>query len=567
MWQQQWEAVLGRRDLSGLVLEAARKGFDPSPWRANQQATQAAHGLCLTSAACRQAVLGAVERVEAPDAWAREQAAALGAMTALVSLRLTGNQGVDPAQLPPLPRLTSLDCNLRPGAEAAAAWPVLSGLQQLALAWGNGGGLPPAVLQLPHLTCLKVWARSWDALRLVEQLTGLRALDIACRGESKEASGEEHWEDEDESDEDGEEGAFDLRLEHLCHLTSLSVECGSKHLPDGLGQLSSLRNLYVRKCSSLQQLPESLGQLAGLSRLDVGDCHNLLQLPESLGQLAVLRSLAMTWCHSLQHLPQSLGQLAALRSLDLTGCMRLQQLPESLGQLSGLSSLSLAVSSSLQQLPESLGQLSALHRLHMAGCSRLQQLPESLGQLLGLSSLDLGGCSSLQQLPESLGQLSALTSLDLQQCSSLQQLPESLGQLSGLSSLDLGGCSSLQQLPESLGQLSGLSSLSLAWCSSLQQLPESLGQLLALTSLSLQGCGSLLESLSQLVDATMDEVKLCKESGQAIRHPQVRGGGGCGRGQLATPSRASLEHQCPSSPATQVLQKLSRALGVTLKKK
>jgi hypothetical protein len=103
MSEQQWEDVLGRRDLAGLVLEAARRGgssgsdSDSSDDRGhnggrlgNQQATQAAHGLCLASAACRQAVLGGVERAAAPDEWAQEHAAALSAMPALVSLRLTG---------------------------------------------------------------------------------------------------------------------------------------------------------------------------------------------------------------------------------------------------------------------------------------------------------------------------------------------------------------------------------------------------------------------------------------------------------------------------------------------
>jgi hypothetical protein len=170
---QQWEAVLGRPELAGLVLEAARSEGDGSTSGGVKQATQAAHRLCLASAACRQAVLGAVERAAAPCEWAREQAAALAAMTALASLRLTGDEGVDPAQLPPLLRLTSMKCSLQQGAEAAAAWPGLGGLRQLAVVASAGGGLPPALLWLPHLTSLRAQASSWDALRLIEQLTGL----------------------------------------------------------------------------------------------------------------------------------------------------------------------------------------------------------------------------------------------------------------------------------------------------------------------------------------------------------------------------------------------------------
>ncbi len=155
--------MLGRPDLAGLVLvEAARRGssgggggggggggwaLKKAAASSKQQATQAAHRLCLASTACRQAVLGTLERAAAPGEWALKHAAALAAVTALVSLRLTGDQGVDPARLPPLLRLTSLECSLTWGADAAAAWPGLSGLRQLDLEVACRG-LPPALLQL-----------------------------------------------------------------------------------------------------------------------------------------------------------------------------------------------------------------------------------------------------------------------------------------------------------------------------------------------------------------------------------------------------------------------------------
>jgi hypothetical protein len=373
---QQWDEVLGRPELAGLVLEAARGcGGGGGRSGSNEQATQAAHRLCLASAACRQAVLGVVERAAAREVWAREHAAALGAMTALASLCLTGDQGVDPAQLPPLPRLTSLECSLRPGAEAAAAWPGLGGLRQLALDVGTGGGLPPALLQLPRLTCLQAQASCWDALRLIEQLTGVSELDITCVGKGEEGGLSYFL---FQQSEEGE-GERHLRLENLCGLTSLSVHCRSKHLPDSLGQLPALRNLDLGDCSSLQQLPKNLGQLSQLSSLGLGGCRRLKQLPHSLSQLATLRSLDLRGCMDLQQLPDSLGQLSALRSLNLGGCSSLQQLPDNLGQLLALRSLDMCGCSGLQQLPESLGQLAALRSLDMRGCSRLQQLPDSLG--------------------------------------------------------------------------------------------------------------------------------------------------------------------------------------------
>jgi hypothetical protein len=271
MRPQQWEEVLGRPELAALVLQAARRR-DGLHWLyvgvygVREQSTQAAHGLCLASTACRQAVLGAVERATAPGAWAYEHASVLGAMTTLASLRLTGNQGVDPAQLPPLPRLTRLECSLRQGAEAAAAWPRLGGLRQLALEAGAGGGLPPALLQLPHLTRLRARVGCWDALRPIEQLTRLIALEVGCKGD----------------------GEYDLHLVHLCSLTSLDLDCSAKYLPEDLAQLSALGSLSLGGCYRLQQLPDNIGQLSALSSLSLAQCYNLQQLPDNIGQLSAL---------------------------------------------------------------------------------------------------------------------------------------------------------------------------------------------------------------------------------------------------------------------------------------
>jgi hypothetical protein len=197
----EWERVLGSPDLAGLVLEAVRSDGG------KDEATQAAHALCLASRACRQEVLCAVERAAAPAEWARE--AALGAMMALASLRLTaayqGTPGtVDPAQLPPLPHLARLDllCSLAEGAEGAAEWPRLAGLAELGLTLAAGGRLPPAVLRLPHLT--RLTTRGSAPQQPIQQLTGLRALALdGCSFKT--------WE---------------LDLQRLSSLTSLSVHNG-----------------------------------------------------------------------------------------------------------------------------------------------------------------------------------------------------------------------------------------------------------------------------------------------------------------------------------------------------
>jgi hypothetical protein len=308
---QQWELVLGRPELAELVLEAVRSGDD------EEEATQAAHDLCLASRACRQAVLCAVQHAAAPARWAREPA--LGAMAALASLRLSaGDKGapgaVDPAQLPPLPRLSRLDllCSLAEGAEGAAEWPRLAGLRGLGLTLAAGGPLPPAVLRLPHLK--RLTARG-GAPQPIQQLTGLRALELyRCSF-----------------------NAWQLDLQRLSSLTSLMVRNHIvKYLPDGLSRLPQLRSLHLR-CRGLTQLPDSLGGLAALTSLDLTRCSGLAQLPESLGQLSALASLDLSGCSGLERLPASLRQLSALTRLDLRECSGLvEELGDSQGHLSTL---------------------------------------------------------------------------------------------------------------------------------------------------------------------------------------------------------------------------------------
>jgi Leucine-rich repeat (LRR) protein len=403
----QLEDVLALPDLAGEVLAAMQRWNEEQSHSGSEKdtrhATQAAHALCLSSRACGAAVLGAVQEVHAPEAWSCEQLRCLGAMTALVSLRLTFEEGVDPARLPKLPHLTRLQCSLPAGAASAAGdWPSLQNLRELDVRVPGGGSLPPAVERLPHLTRLDALAGAHADLGPIHRLTRLRALALTLALADDAARG--------------------LDLTPLTNLTSLAVYDGN------VG--------FLQGC---------LGQLSALASLNLGYCRSLQELPESLGQLSALTSLDLYYCDGLEHLPDSLGQLSALINLDLCDCSGLYGLPDSLGQLSALASLNLCGCSSLQHLPDSLGQLTALSRLHMRGCRDLQGLPNGLGQLTTLASLSLPECSSL--LVDSLCQLAALTSLCLDECSSLECLHDTLCQLSTLISLDLSSCSRLQHLP------------------------------------------------------------------------------------------------------------------------
>ncbi|MDP2948305.1 MAG: COR domain-containing protein [Chloroflexota bacterium] len=200
-------------------------------------------------------------------------------------------------------------------------------------------------------------------------------------------------------------------------------------LPESLGELSSLKNLYL-SANQLTELPESLGELSSLQHLDLSG-NQLTELPESLGQLSSLQHLDL-FDNRLTELPESLGRLSSLKNLALA-VNRLTALPESLGQLSSLQHLDLS-GNRLTALPESLGQLSSLQHLNLSG-NRLTALPETLGRLSSLQHLDLSG-NQLTALPESLGQLSSLQSLHLSH-NQLTALPDFLTELTALGQLFL----------------------------------------------------------------------------------------------------------------------------------
>src|SRR5665647_14644 len=106
-------------------------------------------------------------------------------------------------------------------------------------------------------------------------------------------------------------------------------------LPDSIGQLSQLRELYVAG-NQLTTLPDSIGQLTQLRELYVG-YNQLTTLPDSIGQLAQLQVLYVEH-NQLTTLPDSIGQLAQLQVLCIYN-NELTSLPDSIEQLSQLQTL------------------------------------------------------------------------------------------------------------------------------------------------------------------------------------------------------------------------------------
>ena len=172
-------------------------------------------------------------------------------------------------------------------------------------------------------------------------------------------------------------------------------------LPDNLG--TSLRELVLDKCKSLEIIPASIGNLRNLKRLVLREAKALRSLPDSLANCHELVELNLLKCIRFEGLPDGVGQLPALEDLFLAKCKTMTSLWKSGADINlalpRLATLDLKHCKNLQRLPANL--TAACPRLHVVwatDCAKLTQLPTSLTAQLDM--WDFTGCPAVITLPE-----------------------------------------------------------------------------------------------------------------------------------------------------------------------
>lgn len=159
--------------------------------------------------------------------------------------------------------------------------------------------------------------------------------------------------------------------------TSLEVlfirgNCHLKFLPQELGQLSNLTQLYLAS-NSLVVLPQEIGSLKKLKELNV--CYNaLVSLPSSIGQLECLEFLFLH--HNRIHtLPNEIIQLKNLKRLEINSNLLTHMVSE-INQLRSLVWLDLQLNP-LTTIPSKIGELTNLHLLDLSYC-RITRIPDQM---------------------------------------------------------------------------------------------------------------------------------------------------------------------------------------------
>ncbi|MGQ4876646.1 MAG: leucine-rich repeat domain-containing protein [Promethearchaeia archaeon] len=180
--------------------------------------------------------------------------------------------------------------------------------------------------------------------------------------------------------------------------------CGLTILPDSIGNLYSLEELYLRG-NQLTALPESIGKFTILKELYLTD-NQLMKLPESFWNLKSLQLLSLG-SNKFTVVPDSIGEFSLLEILYLED-NQLINIPESIGNLKSLKYLYLN-ENNLTTIPESIGNLKSLEYLYLSE-NKLNNLQETIGNLSSLKKLFLYE-NQLMFLPESLLKLNSLESL------------------------------------------------------------------------------------------------------------------------------------------------------------
>lgn len=157
-------------------------------------------------------------------------------------------------------------------------------------------------------------------------------------------------------------------IEQFTHLQILRIGTLSdwmgtsiNYLPDTLGNLPELRELYLFGNLSLVTLPSTIGKLQNLSILKID------QFAYEGGDEQIIADLYV--------LPDGLGELQQLTELEIKGTS-IEQLPESIGNLNSLETIRIIENPFLKTMPESLLQLPTLTEIEVGDYHRTVILPD-----------------------------------------------------------------------------------------------------------------------------------------------------------------------------------------------
>ncbi|KAL1535338.1 disease resistance protein RGA2-like [Salvia divinorum] len=243
---------------------------------------------------------------------------------------------------------------------------------------------------------------------------------------------------------------WELKIEKCPNLT---------RLPDGLGTLNSLEELFIRECPKLERIGDIAGEQSQsqsqsqsqglLHHVEICECNALVYFPCEILQSS-LEKLKLNSLSSLQNLPSLidfLPKLPHLKELTIIGVPQFKttcfvEIPPSFSSLT-LLKIDVSMGGSREAVDGILQGCSShsLQLLELKGMENWENLPESIQHLNGLALLKLENYA-MEELPEWLGNLSSLQLLEVFYCKKLRRLPsmDAMRRLTRLKLLHISGC-------------------------------------------------------------------------------------------------------------------------------
>ncbi|XP_078431495.1 HAESA-like 1 [Wolffia australiana] len=312
-------------------------------------------------------------------------------------------------------------------------------------------------------------------------------------------------------------------------------------IPPELGDLVSLRVLWLAGCNLIGSIPPSLGRLRSLLNFDVSRNDLEGAIPSSLAGLTRVVQIELYKNSLSGEIPEGLSKISSLRRIDASMNRLEGTIPSGFFDLPLLESFNFYENRLIGGLPDSVTRAGKLSEIRLFSNRLNGSLPAEFGIKSPLAVVDLSDNLFTGEIPRSLceqGLLEELMLIDnnfsgavpeaLGSCRSLQrvrlgnnllsgEVPRSLWGLPHVYLLDLAGNKFSGRIPPAIAGATNLSNLILSGNEFSGEIPTEIGTLASLYELSADGnrlTGSLPASFINLAELQKIDLERNSLSGE-----------------------------------------------------
>ncbi|GJU82175.1 kinase-like domain-containing protein [Tanacetum coccineum] len=321
-------------------------------------------------------------------------------------------------------------------------------------------------------------------------------------------------------DSQGLEGSLSPHVGNLSFLRELYLRNNSFQatIPHELGRLSRLRRLYLDANKFNGVIPANLSGCSNLERLVLGENKLVGSIPKEISLLSKLASLVIDGNNLTGGIPPFLGNITSMEVFTSSGNPLGGSIPDTLGHWKSLTDFYSGDCNLYGSIPHSIFNLSLLVNFSVAVNHLTGSLPSEIGnqlpnlewlqlyhnKLTGVLPPSISNCSKLGNLEMTNNNFSGKLAIDFSKLKDINNIVlsennfhgrgkdvdmsfvESLKNCTRLISLELLNCNLIGVLPVSIGNLSDqLTFLNFGGNQLFGNLPSGIGSLVGLTTLFL----------------------------------------------------------------------------------